>query len=418
MSSIFISSYEKIQDPKIRVSLLKLLKFWPQYFPPDIIWKLEQKMRARYRVHKDLLPKVGSNYKNKIHVNPNFFSIPKSSQSLQSSTSFDISRNNGQNNTKIPPHTLPDRSYSTNSLPQQTGPSIPMNQSTFPMQLNPFVYPQQPPPHISLPQPIQQGIPQQPAPYSGMIPSTFHNQFSNLPPYGMQPGMIPSYGMQPGFNFPYAPNMFPQSQSQPVPSIQPLHQDVTSILDSIEKSTKLSSENEASISKLYDFKLKCNVCGLRFHFQNVLDQHLEDHFNLSNESKKAIARDWFQDEDDWDKEIRINQLKNPAAKSFDKLSENAIRKRKIDEISQEENTEFDYVQADPDQESCPICHEPFTKFFNQDEQDWMYKDAKIDTDPNRITYNKIVHSSCLSFALSSPDQQNKRRKFNDEDLFS
>lgn len=65
----FCRAFESVQDPNTKALYLKLLKTWPQFFPPEKVRLIEQRLRAGKHT-----PIPGG--ERQVHVNQNLFSRP------------------------------------------------------------------------------------------------------------------------------------------------------------------------------------------------------------------------------------------------------------------------------------------------------------------------------------------------------
>lgn len=135
--------------------------------------------------------------------------------------------------------------------------------------------------------------------------------------------------------------------------------------------------------------LQCKTCGFRFcdteKGKNMMGLHLDAHFRknrrLREKSRKAMSRDWFIAEEKWIKQEEKDEM-------FEQLFTHSFQ----DENSNPEiqDTEGTYVVAIEDgnaERKCPVCKEKLLSFWDQDKDEWMFKNA--------VKYqNEIYHKNC------------------------
>ncbi|KAI8337846.1 hypothetical protein EDC96DRAFT_346839 [Choanephora cucurbitarum] len=146
--------------------------------------------------------------------------------------------------------------------------------------------------------------------------------------------------------------------------------------------------------------LQCKQCGFRYpkteKGQAKMDAHLDSHFRqnrkMKERTKRGLSRSWFVTVDQW-----INgeggELTHQQAPTF--LHDGMGHAQKLTEKSSQVNNEDSidpdsYTVVKPDDDSrkpCAICGEPFVDFWNDDEEEWMYKNAVMSN-------NKLYHATC------------------------
>ncbi|KAJ3056207.1 mRNA 3' end processing factor, partial [Quaeritorhiza haematococci] len=120
-----------------------------------------------------------------------------------------------------------------------------------------------------------------------------------------------------------------------------------------------------------------------------MDAHLDWHFRqnrrLKEKAKKAVSRDWFVSEEDWVSEREVDAKSRQAAPFQDH----------VEPVVEKEEEPVSNIPAEGDKiEPCAICNEAFEKFWDEEEEDWMLRNA-VKQD------GKLYHQTCWR------DQQKK-----------
>ncbi|KAG4302162.1 hypothetical protein PCANB_001434 [Pneumocystis canis] len=171
-------------------------------------------------------------------------------------------------------------------------------------------------------------------------------------------------------------------------------------LNSIElKSSSLSKHRPELIVLLYEcMSLQCLTCAKRFEDtddgRKRRDAHLDWHFRINNRLREIAfrgqSRCWYFDEEDWIKYMH-EDVSFVTAKSLENNSEEFKK-------YQEFNPDDSYVlmPTDPNviNEPCPICKEKFISVWNEEVEEWVWKNA-ISIE------NVIYHAVCLSEASAT-----------------
>ncbi|KAI8365709.1 hypothetical protein BD560DRAFT_401445 [Blakeslea trispora] len=200
--------------------------------------------------------------------------------------------------------------------------------------------------------------------------------------------------------------------SSPAAHSNPTNQTTTLTLDVfgpfLLDSKDLQIPRPGAVELLYSAEpLQCKQCGFRYpkteKGQAKMDAHLDSHFRqnrkLKERTKRGLSRSWFVTVDQW-----INgeggELTHQQAPTFlhDGMGHAQKSTEKSNQTSSEDNIDPDsYTVVKPDDDSrkpCAICGEPFIDFWNDDEEEWMYKNAVMDND-------KIYHATCHLDAIKS-----------------
>jgi len=182
----------------------------------------------------------------------------------------------------------------------------------------------------------------------------------------------------------------------------------------------LKRRDEGAVNGLYfAFPLQCKNCGLRFLDRERMDKHLDWHFNQNKRDKdrvkKANSRSWFLEREEWITDIPYNELDKANVPS--PFAETDV-KPKQEEIKQQ----ISQVPADESQKNCPICGELFEQVYNEDQDEWMFRDAVISPSDNKIyhvhchhvlageTPNNGSESSSEAESSDSSDDEHEERK--------
>ncbi|KAJ3099961.1 hypothetical protein HDU97_002633 [Phlyctochytrium planicorne] len=137
-------------------------------------------------------------------------------------------------------------------------------------------------------------------------------------------------------------------------------------------------------------ELQCKQCGLRYFkskegqakMQTHLDWHFRQNRRAKDQGRKAFSREWYVSADDWVAE-RETDGKEATVPTFffdgnEAQSAESEAPKEIPNISVTEDN------VGP----CAICNEEFEKFWDEDKEEWMIKNA-IQQD------GKVYHFTCL-----------------------
>ncbi|KAL9536870.1 hypothetical protein MBANPS3_012299 [Mucor bainieri] len=174
-------------------------------------------------------------------------------------------------------------------------------------------------------------------------------------------------------------------------------------------SKDLQIARPGAVELLYSAEpLQCKQCGFRYpkteKGQAKMDAHLDSHFRqnrkMKERVKRGLSRSWFVTVDEW-----INgeggELMSQQAPAFlhDGMGHvNQKSAEKANQASGEDAIDPNlYTVIMPDDDSrkpCAICGERFVDFWNDDEEEWMYKNAIL-------ADGKIYHATCHADAVKS-----------------
>ncbi|EFA78650.1 ENTH domain-containing protein [Heterostelium album PN500] len=156
--------------------------------------------------------------------------------------------------------------------------------------------------------------------------------------------------------------------------------------DSTSKDDNTTSEPFNPAVDLYDaLPLQCKTCALRFNDDELFKLHMDWHWRVNKKEKKkkkqAMSRSWYITEDEWIAfECGVTEIhhEQPALPFL-----NAKNKK------EDEQKPLPNLVADDEQPNCPICREKFDKFWDESNEEWMYRAVELNE-----KINKIVHVKC------------------------
>lgn len=173
---------------------------------------------------------------------------------------------------------------------------------------------------------------------------------------------------------------------------------------------------------------QCKQCGFRYpeDDQEKIDAHLDAHHRLNKrmkeKMKRGTSRAMFVTEDDW-----INGVDTDGSNQGKKLNENG-RNRLLTRLHPVPSTlEVDHrrdqgaddaVSSDdklllaeqhtvPKIEGgtgqCPICYEKFVEFWDDEEEEWLYKNAiEVDNTVRSPSFFIHVYGLLMRAAVDMP----------------
>ncbi|KAJ8326589.1 mRNA 3' end processing factor, variant 2 [Batrachochytrium dendrobatidis] len=164
-----------------------------------------------------------------------------------------------------------------------------------------------------------------------------------------------------------------------------------------------------AVYSLYDgLPLQCKQCALRYAKLPNGDQrmaaHLDWHFRqnrrLRESSKRTISRDWYTSVDGWvDERYGQEQDTQAIVSVFGEVDSG--KKSPTQAV-------VPTLSADGFQDpKCVVCCEPFEKFFDQDGDMWMLRNAVL-------VDEKLYHQECLDQETTFTLNAGSKRKADDE----
>lgn len=106
-----------------------------------------------------------------------------------------------------------------------------------------------------------------------------------------------------------------------------------------------------------------------------MDFHFRQNRRVMDKGKKMMSRDWYVSVDDWvaNREAKISEEHTPFF-GVDALKPE-VGKKKAGAAAEEVIPNVKAPEGDSASLLCPICHEKFQKFWDEDAEEWMLKNA-------------------------------------------
>ncbi|KAL3358196.1 hypothetical protein AABB24_015374 [Solanum stoloniferum] len=174
------------------------------------------------------------------------------------------------------------------------------------------------------------------------------------------------------------------SAKTPEVLLQSTKEDAKSLIGLVFKPDVIRNSHPAVISDLLDdIPHQCGICGFGLKLQEKLDRHLEWH-SLRNPDVKLLnnSRKWYLNSGEW-------------IAAFGGLP--CGDKSKVPGSSETSGCTETMVPADECQCVCVLCGEFFEDFYNEESDEWMFKDAVFMSIPSESDcQGPIVHKNCIS----------------------
>ena len=163
-------------------------------------------------------------------------------------------------------------------------------------------------------------------------------------------------------------------------------------------------------AKIYDsLSLQCKQCGFRFANDKPgnekMTAHLDWHFRQNKrqaqgKSKTSFSRNWFLPESDW---INMGNIDTTSGQvpSFFEQEKSKIDEDQPDMLGDESDDELGLpskksgakpkviaVPVNENKKACAICQESFEKYWDHDQDEWMFRSAVIVDD-------EYYHKQCF-----------------------
>ncbi|KAI7880975.1 hypothetical protein K492DRAFT_177483 [Lichtheimia hyalospora FSU 10163] len=203
------------------------------------------------------------------------------------------------------------------------------------------------------------------------------------------------------------------SSTPPPPVIQEQHATVST--PPLHAGIRLESKDlqiarPGAVEVLYSgLPLQCKQCGFRYpkteQGQSKMDAHLDSHFRqnrrMKERVKRGLSRSWFVTEDEWISGAGGELASHQAPTFLNDSMSSSHPHGNVGSPSAQAGSETigpdSQVVVMPDENNrkpCPICGERFVDFWNDDEEEWMYKNAVL-------VDNTIYHATCHADAVKS-----------------
>lgn len=171
-------------------------------------------------------------------------------------------------------------------------------------------------------------------------------------------------------------------------------------LNTIElKSVSLVKHRPELVVLLYEcMSLQCHTCAKRFEDtedgRKRRDAHLDWHFRINNRlrelSTRGQSRSWYFDEEEWIKYTH----EDVSLVTTEPLDNDLDKPKKQKEFNHDDSYVLTPTDPNAANEPCPICKEKFVSVWNEDVEEWVWK--------NSISIEDVIyHANCLSEASSA-----------------
>ncbi|KAI0702864.1 hypothetical protein BC835DRAFT_21604 [Cytidiella melzeri] len=148
---------------------------------------------------------------------------------------------------------------------------------------------------------------------------------------------------------------------------------------------------------------QCKQCGVRFAADTSgkkrLGEHLDMHFNQNRKASQAIgrgySRSWFVSIDDWLND-GVADVKGKRSVGASRPEMKGVASEAAAQLTAELRAMIVVVPPGDEAKtlSCPICKETLKTEFNEDDEEWVWRNAVQKDD-------RIYHATCHAEAVSS-----------------
>ncbi|KAG0184768.1 hypothetical protein DFQ28_010531 [Apophysomyces sp. BC1034] len=151
-------------------------------------------------------------------------------------------------------------------------------------------------------------------------------------------------------------------------------------------SKDLQISRPGAVEALYSgLPLQCKQCGFRYpktdEGQAKMDAHLDSHFRqnrrMKERVKRGLSRSWFVTEEEWISGAggEVTSQQAPAFLNDQQFHVHANDSPTTEDAGKAED--HTVIMPNEDRKPCPICGERFIDFWNDEEEEWMYKNAVL-----------------------------------------
>ncbi|TFY83951.1 hypothetical protein EWM64_g78 [Hericium alpestre] len=170
-------------------------------------------------------------------------------------------------------------------------------------------------------------------------------------------------------------------------------------------SAEISKRRPNIVHFLYErLPTQCKQCGLRFSDTKLgkekMEQHLDMHFRQNRKANQNVgrghSRSWFISLEDWVNDVSTDGT--GAGPSDSSRPQNVKAAAAAEAAKRDAELREQFVVVPPGDEAkpmaCPICKETLKTEFQEDDEEWVWKNAvKVD--------DRIYHATCHAEALTS-----------------
>lgn len=190
----------------------------------------------------------------------------------------------------------------------------------------------------------------------------------------------------------------------PPPAPPAVHMDPIKPID-LSRAESIKTRQAAIVETLYS-GMQCSSCGVRFPPEQTIkySQHLDWHFRQNRRerdtSRKAHARKWYYDLNDWVQYEEIEDLEEREKNFFESQQNDP---ETLDEASNQRSPNSPIPScpagADDVDRACDMCQEKFEQFYDNELEEWHLRCAI------RIE-DKIYHPLCYEdYKVESSEQK-------------
>ncbi|KAI0052997.1 hypothetical protein FA95DRAFT_1552878 [Auriscalpium vulgare] len=171
-------------------------------------------------------------------------------------------------------------------------------------------------------------------------------------------------------------------------------------------STDITKTKPNIVHILYDrLPVQCKQCGIRFpdttQGKKTMESHLDVHFRQNRRAHQNLgrghSRSWFVGVEDWVHDVSASSKGKESADPSRPLNVKVVAAAEAAKRGAELRAQS--VVVPPGDEAkhiaCPICKETLKSEFNEDDEEWVWRNAVKAED------GRIFHATCHADALSS-----------------
>lgn len=163
-------------------------------------------------------------------------------------------------------------------------------------------------------------------------------------------------------------------------------------------SESLALEYRNAVDSLYDdLKLQCKQCGFRFvddvegneRYNAHLDWHFRQNRRITERGNLNLSRDWFLPESAWIESSSVDTTSKETPVFTEPEADGAAADGTVNPKGQDDEVPESIIPMNPDLgRNCNICNEEIERFYDEEEDEWMMRNAIIED-------GALYHYSCL-----------------------